>query len=167
MKRVNWAALVRLLLSPVLQILLGVVLIVTPDTAAVLVAKILGWALILGGSFLGLVSLLGDNWSRVRNLVSALLCLTVGVWLLFNPLLIAQSIGRVMGVLLLIGGGRDLLSARRRGIAPLLTASAGAVLLFVPMATSRVFFVVLGMVVLISGVGELGNRLRREGYLVN
>lgn len=166
MKRVNWAALVRLLISPVLQILLGVVLIVNPDSAAVLVAKILGWALILGGSFLGFVSLLGDAWGRVRNLLGALVCLAAGVWLLFHPLVIAQSIGRVLGLVLLLDGAGDLLSSRRRGIAPLLTCGAGLVLLLVPMATSRLFFVVLGMVVLICGVGELANRLRREGFLV-
>lgn len=164
MKRYDWPALIKLLLAPGLLILLGLVLIVNPDSAAALVAKIIGWFFLLTATGLGLISLLGDPVRRARRVLLAVIGLAAGIWLLLNPLVLAANVGRILGLLLIVNGLGDLLSARRRGIVPLAVAAVGAILVLLPMTTSRIFFTILGLLVLFAGVTELADRLRRGGH---
>ena len=54
MKKQDIGLLVRLMLTPVLLAVLGVVLVLRPDSASALIAKVLGWLLVLlgGGTLL-------------------------------------------------------------------------------------------------------------------
>ena len=49
MKKTEFTTLVKLLITPVLMIVLGIALVVRPDSASALVGKILGWVLIFMG----------------------------------------------------------------------------------------------------------------------
>lgn len=169
MKQQKWFEYVKLLLFPVLLIVLGLVLIVNPDSAAALVAKVFAWALILAGTILGLLNLLGSGRRSSGQIVIAAVCLLVGLWLLANPLVLAKGIGRFLGVVLIVQGTGDILEARRMGyglpIVSVVIAAAGLILVLVPMTTSRILFIVIGIVSVICGVTGLVNRLRMQKLL--
>ena len=57
MKKSDAATLGKLLLTPVLMIILGIALILRPDSASALVGKILGWVFILAGVAMAVESL--------------------------------------------------------------------------------------------------------------
>ena len=160
MKKYKW----DLLLMPVFLMAMGVILIMFPDIAAMLIAKICAWQLILIGTGFGIAGMLGTARGRLRKVIIAAATLLFGIWILCNPLSIAKAIGKFLGLLLVMEGLGDLFSARRRGLAPLITGITGAVLVLVPMTTSRIFFIVVGIVVLCAGVVELADRLRRGDF---
>lgn len=164
MKKYNWPGLIRLFLPPVVLMALGVILIIYPDTAAALVANVAAWILILVGTGCGIAGLLGSPRRRVWNVFCAAAMLGLGIWMLNNPLLIARGIGKFMGILLIVEGVGDLISARRRGIAPLVTAAMGVVLVLLPMTTSRIFFTIIGIVTLGAGAVALAGRIRRGDF---
>ena len=160
MKKYKW----ELLVMPVFLMVLGVILIMFPDIAAMLIAQICAWQLILMGTGFGIAAMLGSTRSRLLRVITAAVMLTFGIWILCNPLSIAKAVGKFIGLLLVAEGLGDLLSARRRGPAPLITGITGAILVLVPMATSRIFFIILGIVALCIGVVELADRLRRGAF---
>ena len=49
MKKKDMQSMVRLMLTPVLMVILGIVLVVRPDSASALVGKVLGWVLLVVG----------------------------------------------------------------------------------------------------------------------
>ena len=49
MKKKDVQSMVRLMLTPVLMVILGIVLVVRPDSASALVGKVLGWVLLVVG----------------------------------------------------------------------------------------------------------------------
>ena len=161
----KWFELLNLILAPVLLMVLGIILIVNPDSASALVAKVLAWALILVGTGLGLRNLLDGTGRSVGQIVAAAICLVLGLWLLANPLVLAKSIGRVLGLVVFL----QAIDLRDRGrhMTPgsLVTAILGLILVLVPMTTSRILFIVLGIVLLVIGVTELVGRLRGRKLL--
>lgn len=166
MKNRNWLEFVKPLLMPVTLVVLGVILIVNPDSAAALVGKIIAWILILSGTGMGIAALSGDISRRLRRLIPAAIALLLGIWLMTNPLFIAKSLGRFLGLLLALQAGGEigdaLRSKRRISVLSMVTLVAGAVLVLVPMATSRIVIVICGIVVLCIGAAELAERLLRR-----
>ena len=77
MKKNDILSLLYQLLFPVLLIVLGAVLLVNPDSASVLVAKILGWVLLLTGVGCG-VAALTTHTGTAGKVLSALVCLALG-----------------------------------------------------------------------------------------
>ena len=158
--------LLELLLVPVLLMVLGLVLLVNPDSASVLIAKIIGWGLVIVGAGKALSNLPAGGSARVGSWLWAAGFLIFGIYILKNPLILAKSVGRILGILLIIDGVHDLYAAhkqtRKLPISDILTAAIGAVLLFLPMTTSRLFFSICGLVLLCIGGALLFDRLR--GY---
>ena len=117
MKKHDILSLIYPLITPVVLILLGLVLMFSPDSASALIAKVLGWG--------------------------------------------------VIGILLLLRGGRDLFQSVSRGgkILAAIVAVLGIVLIVLPMTTSRVVFSLCGVVLLIVGIAMLAERLRERRYL--
>lgn len=155
---------------PVLTVALGVILVFSPDTASVLIAKILGWVLVLVGAGCAAVGLLGHPVSRTSRFIWAAVLALAGLWMLGNPLVLAKMIGRVLGIALMIQGARDIsLNIRYNGGKPefnratvlaIATAVIGAVLVVLPLTTSRLVFVIVGVVLIFLGVGEIYDRLK-------
>lgn len=167
MKKNDIFTLVSRLLSPVLLMVLGFVLLVNPDSASVLIAKVIGWVAVIAGVVFG-ISALGSRGGTAGKVVGAVVCLTIGGWLLGNPLALAAGIGRLVGIVLLIRGIQDIADAgrQRHGMAlAVVSALLGAVLLFLPMTTSRVVFSLCGLVVLIIGIAMLVDRLKQQKRL--
>ena len=162
MKKNDIFPLVQLYLAPVLVILLGALLLISPDSASVLISRLLGGVLTIVGIVFGIGFLSGR---RTGKLVTALAFLAAGSILSRNPLLLASFAGRIIGLILLIDGIGDLLNARRqgiRGLMPLVVTVLGAVLTLMPMTASRLVFALCGLVVAIVGVMMLLERIRRN-----
>lgn len=167
MKKQEILSYVRLFLAPVLVILLGLILIFNPDSATVLISKILGGVIILIGIGSG-ISAVFEEKHRTSKAIVAMVMAVVGGWLVNNPLALAAWIGRFIGILLLIDGLQDIRELRRFGkrfLLPLIVAAVGAVLIVMPMSTSRLVFSLCGVVVLIIGVIMLLDRLKSRPRL--
>ena len=163
MKKQEILSAVQLYLAPVLVILLGLLLLISPDTASALISKILGGALSLVGFVLAAIALFGNR--RVGKLIFALAIVACGGILSANPLLLASFAGRIVGILLLVDGIGDMINAHRqgiRGLMPLLVTILGAILVLMPMTASRLLFGLCGLAVTVVGFFMLLDRLRRK-----
>lgn len=162
MKKRDILSLVYQLASPVALILLGLVLIVSPDTASAMIARILGWAIFLVGIGFGIAAAVGKS-GTVGKIVGAALGIGIGGFLVKNPLVLAAGIGRLLGILLILRGGRDIVQSNRRGhgrILAIVTTVVGVVLTVLPLTTSRLVFSICGVVVLLIGAAMLLDRLK-------
>lgn len=166
MKKNNWLETCSPFLLPVLLMILGIVLIVNPDSAAALIGKVVALVVILSATVMGIEALSGEVSRRIRRLIPAALLLILGLWLLANPLFIAESLGRILGILLILEGVSELMSRLRRGypfpVMAFITLVAGVVLVLVPMTTSRILLIICGLVALCIGVAELAEKLLRR-----
>lgn len=153
--------------SPAAMILLGLVLMVSPDAASVLVARLVGWVLTLAGICIGIFAIV-DRRGAVGKGIASVLCVCFGGFLTANPLILAAGIGRFLGILVAARGLRDLFLAKTRGygsVLPLVTTAVGLVLIVLPMTTSRLVFAILGAVIAGIGAAMLLRRLKQRRYL--
>ena len=142
------------------MILLGLILLLVPDSAAVIIAYLTAGILLLAGIVFGMGALLDRQISKG---IWAMVCLSVGGSLLGNPLLLARDLGRFLGILLAIEGGSCLRKGSRTFGTVILVAAA--VLVLSPMSLSRLVFSLCGLVVLVLGAAMLVSRLREHRYL--
>lgn len=160
MRKNEILSLIRRFASPVALALLGLILLLFPDSASVLAAKILGWGVFLVGVGFVIAAITSPG-GTVGKVLAALACLAVGTWLLRNPLVLARGVGRFVGILLLIRGLQDFFQSARKGrLLSLAVAVLGVVLIVLPMTTSRLVFSGCGLVVLLLGIAGFVDRLR-------
>ena len=167
MKKNSFMDLLVPLASPVAVILLGLLLVVNPDSASVLIARIVGWVLTILGIVFGIAAIV-DRDHLIRKGIPALLFFCAGGVLSAKPLLLAAWIGRLIGVLMAARGIRDLLLHSSYGysrILALITTAVGAILVVLPLTTSRLVFSLCGLVVLFIGIGMLVDRLKHRKFL--
>ena len=167
MKKRDFLSVVYQLASPAALILLGLLLIISPDAASALVARLLGWIVLLVGIGFGITAIFSRQ-GQVGKGVMAVGCVTIGGFLMRNPLVLAAGIGRLLGILLILRGGRDVMLSRRYGhgrILAMVTTVVGVVLAVLPMTTSRLVFSLCGLVVLGIGAVMLYDRLKNRRYL--
>ena len=167
MNRSHFMSYVKLLAAPVLLVLLGVLLLASPDSAATRVVRILGWILIVMAVGIGAWTLTVPG-STVPGVLGAVICGVGGIWMVTHPLGLAAWVGRLAGIVLVIQGLQDVLYFRSRQgslLLPVLTAVMGVVLVVLPMTTSRLVFRGIGLVLLIIGGIMLYDRLRKKKQL--
>ena len=167
MKKNSFLQLLYQLASPVAVIALGLLLVVNPDSASILIAKVVGWILTIIGIGFGISAII-DRDGAIRKGATAVAFACIGGTLTANPLVLAAWIGRIIGVIMAVRGIRDLLLHSSYGysrILALITAAVGAVLVVLPMTTSRLVFSLCGVVVLLIGIGMLVDRLKHTKYL--
>ena len=167
MKKENISSYIRLFLAPVLVMVLGLILIVNPDSATALISKILGTVIILICIGFG-ISAIFEKRGRTAKAITAVVMAVTGGWLINNPLALAAWLGRFIGVLLVIDGLQDIGELRRCGkrfLLPLIVTILGMVLILMPMTTSRLVFSLCGIVVLIIGAAMLVDRIRSKPRL--
>lgn len=148
---------------PVLVILVGLILIFSPDSASALVAVVLGWGLLAAG-ILWLIVSFGSH-GTTGQFLGAAVCILLGLWLIRNPLMLARTLGRLVGLLLIfwnVHSLRESVTTQGKVLSVLLVIS-GVILLLVPMTASRLAFLLLGAVVAIVGVSMLIERIRGGG----
>ena len=144
----------------VTTIALGLILLLVPDSAAIIIAYGVGGILLLGGIVLGAGGLLDRRLSRI---LWGLVCLSIGGTLLGNPLLLARNLGRFLGIWLAMEGGDCLRKGNR--VFGVVILVAALVLVLSPMTLSRLLFSACGLVVLLIGIGMLADRLKNQKYL--
>ena len=152
------------LASPVAMILVGLVLLICPDTASVLAARLLGGCITLTGIGFGIGAIMNRRKAVSRGITAVgLAC--IGGFLTSNPLVLAAFVGRLLGVLIALRGLRELYLAKVQGhggiLAGIITA-VGVVLTVLPLTASRLVFSLCGLVLLGAGVLMLADRLRNR-----
>ena len=160
MKKKDVQSMVRLMLTPVLMVILGIVLVVRPDSASALVGKVLGWVLLVVG-----IGLLVESIAVKELTTSRILFVVVAaaLGLVRNPLRLAAALGRVAGLLILVRAVQDIINAARWKCGmkyALLSAIIGGLLILLPMTTSRAVWVIVGLLVIAVGVLMAIDRLK-------
>lgn len=168
MKKHDIVSLLYQLASPIALMVLGLILMFSPDSASVLVSRLLGWAVTLALAVYAVYTFV--NWPRkgARRLLILLGGAVANTLLLHSPLLLAKNIGRLLGVLVALRGLRELFLARDRGHGQALaavTTVVGVVLVLLPMTASRLLFSVCGGVMIALGAAMLLDRLKDRRYL--
>lgn len=175
MKKYTTSQLVRLLAAPAAAVLVGLILLFSPDTASALVGKIVAWCCILAALALGAGVLLGNPAARHNRITWVVIFFAAGFWMLMNPLSIAKLLGRVLGIALLIRGGQKIsremqLSGGKIAVNPAfvfaaLTVAVGLILVVLPLATSRLVFNVVGILLIGVGIAHGADNLRGRKQL--
>lgn len=175
MKKEKFLNYLSLLGMPLLLAALGLVLIVNPDSASAFLAKLLGWILIGIGAVCGLMAIGGTAAGRVGKILAAVAAVAGGAYLLANPLILAEALGIILGIVLAAQGVGDLITAlKARGsdarfspgfLMSVITAAVGVALILLPMTASRLMIRICGVVVLLVGGTELWDRLRSKKKL--
>lgn len=161
MKKTNIAALIEVYAIPVVLMVLGVILLVNPDSASIVVARVLSWILNAAGIGYGIYAVLGSAKGRTARIATAVFCLILGCVLLVNPLILARNIGRVLGILLAVEGFQILHKDSGSHVLGMLTLVGAVVLLTAPLAASRLVFSLCGLILLGIGTAQLLDRKRR------
>lgn len=167
MDKSDFARLFRLFAMPAVLILLGSVLLLLPDTAAALAARLISYLLTGTGIVWAIAAVTGPRSKRLRRILPAVLCLLLGGTLAANPLILAAHIGRILGLALAFEGVQNLLRHSAGTPTAVLTLLAAAVLLLAPMTASRLVFRLCGLLLLVIGIVQLTERLRRRNILTS
>ena len=163
MKRKDIWNLISTFAMPVTLVLLGAVLLLSPDSASILIAKLIGWLLCAGGVIYGIFfALLGESQKQARRFITAIACFLLGGLLLANPLLLARNLGRFLGILLAMEGGQIIFKGvGSKGLGVIMIFGA-RVLVFAPMTASRLVFSLCGLLLICIGGAELLEKLRKK-----
>ena len=167
MKKQDILSLVQLLLVPVLLILLGLILVVNPDTASVLISKLLGYVLTLCAIGAGIAAIFSRT-KKAMKVICAVVLAMVGGWLVMHPLWLTAWVSRFLGMLILVNSGMDLIFAlkqNRNVIFHAASAAIGVLLILMPMSASRLVFTLCGVAVLVIGGVMFLDRIRGRRWL--
>ena len=160
MKNHKFSAILSQFATPAVLIALGLVLIFCPDTASALISKVVGWGLMMTGIIVAVTMVVDRNWP-VSRILTVIVLVGLGRWLMTHPLAWAAWGGWIIGLLLLLRGIRDFIqSAFTQGkVLSAVTALLGLMLILVPMTASRMVFSLCGVVILAVGGGMLAERV--------
>ena len=161
MKKYTPIQLIRLLFPPALTVLIGLVLLLSPDRAAALLSKILGWTLLLVALTEGMSIRSRRKNAVIRTVIFALF----GLWLLSKPLSLFTSLGRILGLGFFGWGVNNLRRQDRSRVTPGLVAAGavtilGLVLFLVPMSATRLVLNIAGIVIIGIGVADGFDRFK-------
>lgn len=147
----------------ILLVVFGLVLVLDPDGAAALVTKLLGWVLVAVGAVQLVVPALEKRTISAGLWVGGGVLILGGVILLSRPLILANLIGRVLGVLLLVEGLQNI---RRSGkVLAAVTIVAGVVLILMPRTLTQTLFAICGIVLMVIGAVHIVSWLRGTRFL--
>ena len=160
MKNQKLSAFLSRYATPAVLIVLGLVLILCPDTASALISKVAGWGLMMAGIVVAVAMVVDRGWS-LSKILTILVLAGLGRWLMSHPLAWAAWGGRIIGLLLLLRGIRDFTqsSLTQGKILSVVTAVVGVMLIVLPMTASRLVFSLCGLVVLVVGCGMFAERI--------
>ena len=160
MKRNKFLNLLNDLLVPVMLVGIGLVLLVNPDAATILVTRVLAWILMGVGLLSILYTVMTWPVGRVQGILWAVIGLGLGGFLLGNPLFLAKNLSRFLGILLAGEAGASLYRGTAGKPMCLITLGVGVVLVLSPMTASRLMFALCGIVLMAVGGGLIWDRFR-------
>lgn len=164
MNRWNLSSFLYRIAGPAALMVMGLILLLNPDSLSALISTVLGWGLLLAGAgFLAAAVL--NRFGTIGSVLGGLLCFSLGGWLLRHPLVLAAGVGRIAGILLIIRGAQEWFDSRwsRGRLLAGACVALGIILVVLPMTASRVVFGLCGLSVLIVGAVMLVERLRDSG----
>lgn len=160
MKRNHFLNLVNDLLVPVMLVGIGLVLLINPDAATVLVTRVLAWILLGVGLLSILYTVMAWPVGRVQGILWAVIGLGLGGFLLANPLFLAKNLSRFLGILLASEAGVSLYRGTTSKVMCLITFGVGVVLVLSPMTASRLMFALCGILLMAVGAGLIWDCFR-------
>ena len=155
------------LTTVVVPAVLGLALILLPNTTVNLIAKLVGIALILTGGVGVYESVTGRSRSTESGvkLVGSIVALVIGVWMMFHTRRITRMVPIVAGLAVMAVSAYRIWQTLKRGgskneLGALAVAFvAGLVIAMNPFRTIRLFAVAAGVVLLYTAVtGLIGKR---------
>lgn len=146
--------------APVALCVLGLCLILRPDSAAWLISMVIGWGLLLLGAVCVFSAIVGHDKTAMM-LFCGIPLILLGLCLIRHPLALATYGGIILGIWLVVDGGKQVFRFGDRSWG-IVTMVAGAVLVFLPLIASRLVFTICGVVLLVVGALMLLARLRRN-----
>ena len=142
-------------------LLCGLVLTFNPEGATVLVTKFVGWALVAIFAIKLIKLAVGDRLHWGRDAFYSGACMCIGVILLAKPMIIANLIGRTIGIILMIWG----LSAIKDGHSKLtaaITVLAGLSLICIPASLTNALLTVCGIIMVAIAVMNILSRIKER-----
>lgn len=161
---------VRSVLISILYILMGVVLVVFPDTIAGLIAYIFAILILLLGIFFVTLYVREEAFaiSQRKNLTGGLILVVAAVYCLINIEFLISIIPTVMGLVVILNGlGKlqnafDLFRTKNEGgliilIFALAVTAFGVILLINPFEAVKLFYILVGVALLIAGITDIAS----------
>lgn len=163
LKQLKWDTL----LMGVLNILLGIVALVIPETMERMLGFLIGAVLIIAGAVSMISYLLRDAHQNYyhNDFLHGLLGILLGILVLYKVDIIISLVPLLLGVLVLVSGLsklQDVIDLKRMGygnwvvmlVLAVVNVVLGLVLLFNPMATATLLFRLLGVGLIFSGITD-------------
>ena len=142
-------------------LLCGLVLTFNPEGATVLVTKFVGWALVIICAAKLIKLAVGDRLHWGRDAFYSGACIAVGLILLAKPMLIANLIGRTIGIILMVWG----LSALKDGHSKLtaaITVAAGLALVCIPASLTNALLTLCGVIMVAIAVMNIVSNVKER-----
>lgn len=142
-------------------LLCGLVLAFNPEGATVLVTKFIGWALVVICAAKLIKLAVGDRLHWGRDAFYSGACIAVGVILLAKPMIVANLIGRTIGIILMVWG----LAAMKDGHSKLtaaITFAAGLVLVCIPASLTNALLTLCGIIMVAIAVVNILSGIRER-----
>ena len=163
LKELKWDAL----LTGVLYILLGIVVLLIPETMERLLGYMIGVVLILAGAVSMISYLLRDAHQNYyhNDFLHGLIGIALGIMILYKVNIIISLVPVILGILVLVSGLsklQDVIDLKRMDygnwiimlVLAIINIVLGLVLIFNPMKTATFLFRMLGVGLLFSGVTD-------------
>ena len=144
-------------------ILCGAVMLLFPDHAVALVTKLMAWVLLATGIYNVVKLILTRRISH--SPIWTVLYLIVGGYMVSHPMIVADMLGRILGLFLISQGAGDMThsthpKAKTLGVLTLIT---GIVLVILPRTLTDTLLGFAGIVLIVVGVinvlGKSGRKL--------
>lgn len=142
-------------------LLCGLVLIFNPEGATVLVTKFVGWALVIICAVKLIKLAVGDQLHWGRDAFYSGACMCIGVILLAKPMIIANLIGRTIGIILMVWGLSAIKDGHSKRIA-ILTVLAGLVLVCIPASLTNALLTICGLIMTAIALVNILSRFRER-----
>ena len=155
-------------ITSLIFIILGVVLLIWPNTALDVVCRIVGAGLLVGGVAAVVMFLVSRdrNFVSVAALTAGVIIAVIGLWLFMNPKFLVALVPTIMGIIIMISGvvnlGETITIHREHGdgtlasfILAVLTIALGLLIFFNPFHTAALLVRVLAIVMIFNGISDL------------
>ena len=174
-----WERVQKLLRSvrpgSVILIILGAVLLLSPDSGSRVITLTLGWLLVIAGGLSVAASLFSRMAFGYGTMGSGLAMLLVGVLIVSRPMMLASLFGVVVGAYLVFSGlgslgdaGRLRSNGQKWGFGMLwglLSVIVGVYLILSPMTSSRLVMMIAGGAMIACGVGRIATHAKLARFL--
>lgn len=168
MERILKRIKTNVLVSSLLDIVIGAVLVIWPDMSLRVACITIG-AVLFAGGLIKLVSYFfhrDDSLFSYINLVFGIIILLLGGWIMLQPGQILKMVPILVGIIIVIHGIQDLqqVISLRKGqydkwwvalILGLLTVGFGILLIWNPFTANEIFITCIGFFLIYDGVSNL------------